>query len=67
MTKIFIDTGVCLDMLAKREPHYLYEATLFILADKGELKLFVSSFFLLKFKLSAFQTIFHGGSKKNFK
>ena len=43
MTKIFIDTDVCLDLLAKREPHYLYAATLFTLADKGELKLFVSS------------------------
>jgi len=43
MTKIFIDTDVCLDLLAKREPHYLYAATLFTLADKGELKLAVSS------------------------
>lgn len=43
MTKIFIDTDVCLDLLAKREPHYLYAATLFTLADKGELQLFVSS------------------------
>ena len=43
MNKIFIDTDVCLDLLAKREPHYLYAATLFTLADKGELKLFVSS------------------------
>ena len=44
MTKICIDTDVCLDMLAKREPHYLYAATLFTLVNKGELKLFVSSF-----------------------
>lgn len=43
MTKIFIDTDVCLDLLARREPHYLYAATLFTLADKGELTLFVSS------------------------
>jgi predicted nucleic acid-binding protein len=43
MTKIFIDTDVCLDLLAKREPHYGYAATLFTLADKGELNLFVSS------------------------
>jgi len=43
MTKIFIDTDVSLDLLAKREPHYLYAATLFTLADKGELELFVSS------------------------
>ena len=43
MTNLFIDTDVCLDLLAKREPHYLYAATLFTLADKGELKLFVSS------------------------
>jgi predicted nucleic acid-binding protein len=43
MTKIFIDTDVCLDLLAKREPHYIHAATLFTLADKGELNLFVSS------------------------
>jgi predicted nucleic acid-binding protein len=43
MIEIFIDTDVCLDLLAKREPHYSYAATLFTLADKGELKLFVSS------------------------
>jgi len=43
MTKIFIDTDVCLDLLAKREPHYLSAAALFTLADKMEVKLFVSS------------------------
>lgn len=43
MTRIFIDTDVCLDLLSKREPHYLYAATLFTSADKGELRLFVSS------------------------
>ena len=43
MTKIFIDTDVCLDLLAKREPHYLHAAILFTLADKGELQLFVSA------------------------
>ncbi|WP_181305905.1 PIN domain-containing protein [Rufibacter sp. XAAS-G3-1] len=43
MTKVFIDTDVCLDLLAQREPHYAYAATLFTLADKGELTLFVSS------------------------
>lgn len=43
MTKIFIDTDVCLDLLAKREPHYPYAASLFTLADKGEIKSYVSS------------------------
>ncbi|WP_066831740.1 type II toxin-antitoxin system VapC family toxin [Rufibacter ruber] len=43
MTEIFIDTNVCLDLLAQREPHYTYAASLFTLADKGEIKLYVSS------------------------
>lgn len=43
MTDIFIDTDVCLDLLSKREPHYIYAATLFTLADKGALRLSVSS------------------------
>ena len=43
MTDIFIDTDVCLDLLSKREPHYIYAATLFTLADKGALRLAVSS------------------------
>ena len=43
MAKIFIDTDVCLDLLAKREPYYVYAATLFTLSDKGELNLCVSS------------------------
>ncbi len=54
MPNIFVDTNVCLDLLAQREPHYLHAAILFTLADKGELKLFVSSFsfFNLNYLLS---------------
>ena len=43
MDKVFVDTDIILDLLGNREPFYQYAATLFSLADKGELQLFVSS------------------------
>jgi predicted nucleic acid-binding protein len=43
MDKVFVDTDIVLDLLGNREPFYQYAATLFSLADKGELQLFVSS------------------------
>lgn len=43
MKKLFIDTNIVLDLLGKREPFYGDAAKLFSLADKGKVKLFVSS------------------------
>jgi predicted nucleic acid-binding protein len=43
MEKVFIDCDICLDLLAERMPHYEPAALLFTLADKGKLKLYVSS------------------------
>ena len=43
MAKVFVDTDIILDLLAKREPHYAFAARLFSLADEGKLKLCVSS------------------------
>jgi predicted nucleic acid-binding protein len=43
MQKLFIDSDICLDLLAERMPHYESAARLFTLADKGKLKLHVSS------------------------
>ena len=43
MENVFIDTDIILDLLASREPFYIHAAELFSLADKNELKLFVSS------------------------
>ncbi len=34
MKKIFIDSDIILDLLAKREPHYIYSAKLFTLIDR---------------------------------
>jgi len=41
--KIFVDTDIVLDLLAKREPHYIYSAELFSLADQQEISAYVSS------------------------
>ncbi len=43
MTKIFIDSDVILDLLAKREPFYPYAAELFSLVEKGKIKAYVSA------------------------
>jgi len=57
MRKLFIDTNIVIDLLAKREPFYFDSAKLFSLADKKQIKLSVSSltiantnFTLLKLK-----------------
>lgn len=43
MKKIFIDTDIVLDLLGQREPFYEDAAKLFSLADRGKIKLYVSS------------------------
>lgn len=43
MKKLFIDTNIVIDLLAKREPFYQEAAKLFSLADKNKVKLIVSS------------------------
>jgi predicted nucleic acid-binding protein len=43
MLKVFVDTDIILDLLAKRDPHYQYSAKLFSLADEDEIKVYVSS------------------------
>ncbi|MCB0517047.1 MAG: PIN domain-containing protein [Chitinophagales bacterium] len=43
MKKLFIDTNIVIDLLAKREPFYEDAAKLFSLADKKKIKLIVSS------------------------
>lgn len=43
MTRVFVDTDVCLDLLAGRKPFHASAQRLFSLADKGKLKIFVSA------------------------
>ncbi|MCB0629556.1 MAG: PIN domain-containing protein [Saprospiraceae bacterium] len=43
MIKVFIDTNIVLDLLAKREPFYEDAAKIFSLADRGKMRLYVSS------------------------
>jgi predicted nucleic acid-binding protein len=43
MKKLFIDTNIVLDLLGKREPFYDAAAKLFSLADRGKVKLYISS------------------------
>jgi len=42
MKKIFIDSDIILDLLAKREPYYIYSAKLFTLIDQGKLTAYTS-------------------------
>jgi predicted nucleic acid-binding protein len=43
MKKIFVDTNIVLDLLARREPYYDEAAELFSLADRKQIELSVSS------------------------
>jgi predicted nucleic acid-binding protein len=43
MQKIFADTDISLDLLSKRLPFYNAASRLFTHADKGEIKIYVSS------------------------
>lgn len=43
MKQLFIDTNIVLDLLGQRAPFYQAAAKLFSLADRGEVKLYVSS------------------------
>ena len=42
MKKIFIDSDIILDLLAKREPHYIFAAKLFTLIDQRKIIGFTS-------------------------
>ena len=41
--KVFVDTDVCIDLLFGRQPFNKTAEVLFSLADKGKIKIFVSS------------------------
>ncbi|MEM6396023.1 MAG: PIN domain-containing protein [Bacteroidota bacterium] len=42
MKRVFLDTNIVIDLLAKRD-HYSSAAAIFTLGDKGEIELYVSS------------------------
>lgn len=42
MKKVFIDSDIILDLLAKREPHYIFAARLFTLIDQRKIIGFTS-------------------------
>ena len=42
MEKVFVDSDIILDLLAKREPFYQYAAELFLLVEKKKIKAYVS-------------------------
>jgi predicted nucleic acid-binding protein len=43
MTKVFVDTDICIDLLSGRKPFNAAAQKLFSLADTGKIKVFVSS------------------------
>ncbi len=43
MEKIFVDSDIVLDLLTGRAPHHLSASTLFSLAEKGKVRICVSS------------------------
>ncbi len=63
MRKLFIDTNIVLDLLAKRKD-YVAAAKVFTLADQGKLELFVSS---LTFANTHYILVKHEGKEKTLK
>lgn len=43
MKRLFLDTNIIIDLLAKREPFYKQAAQIFSLADKSNIQIFVSA------------------------
>jgi len=43
MEKVFVDSDIILDLLAKREPYYQVAAELFSRAEKKEVKIYISA------------------------
>jgi predicted nucleic acid-binding protein len=43
MNKVFVDTDVCIDLLSGRKPFNKVAEILFSLADRGKIKIYVSS------------------------
>jgi len=43
MERVFVDTDIILDLLANREPFYIYSASIFSMADNREIEINVSS------------------------
>ena len=43
MDKVFIETDIALDLLAQKDPYYSSAASLFSLADKGKVAIYISS------------------------
>lgn len=43
MEKVFVDTNIVIDLLAKREPFYIDAQNLFTLADRKEIELQISA------------------------
>ena len=44
--RVFVDTDIIYDLLAKRDPFYSSAAHLFTLADEGKVQIFISAFSL---------------------
>ena len=59
--KVFVDTDIIYDLLAKREPFYQPSARLFTLADEGRIQIFISALslanlhYLISKETSSFQ------------
>lgn len=43
MEKVFLDTNIVIDLLAKREPFFIAAQDLFTLGDRKEIQLYISS------------------------
>lgn len=65
MEKIFVDTDIIMDLLAKREPYYQYAAELFSKADKGEIQICISPLTFYNISYIVFRNYNSSRSRQN--
>ena len=65
MEKIFVDTDIVMDLLAKREPYYQYAAELFSKADKGEIEICISPLTFYNISYIVFRNYNSSKSRRN--
>lgn len=65
MERIYVDTDIVMDLLAKREPYYPFAAELFSLADSGKVEICISPLTFYNISYIVFRNYNSSESRKN--
>ncbi|HSY61821.1 MAG TPA: PIN domain-containing protein [Cytophaga sp.] len=65
MERIYVDTDIIMDLLAKREPYYQFAAELFSLADQNKIEICISPLTFYNISYIVFRNYNSSQSRKN--